>query len=53
VNAIEAQLKSLKAVAASSSSAERADLEARLRDEQAALKRLQEQLKAAQAAKKP
>jgi hypothetical protein len=53
VNAIEAQLKSLKAVAASSSSAERADLEARLREEQAALKRLQEQLKAAQAAKKP
>ena len=53
IDQIESQIKALQAVASEQKNAERAELERRLREEQAALKQLQETIKAREPVKKP
>lgn len=53
IDAIQTQLNALAAVASQQRSAERAELERRLKEEQDAMQRLQELIKAREAAKKP
>lgn len=53
IDQIESQINALRAVASEQKNAERAELERRLREEQAALKQLQETIKARETVKKP
>jgi uncharacterized protein YhbP (UPF0306 family) len=53
IDVIEGQIDALNAITTQERNAERAELQRRLRDEQEALRRLQEQIKAREAAKKP
>lgn len=53
IDVIEGQIEVLRAISSQEKSAERADLERRLREEQDALRRLQELIKARDAARKP
>lgn len=53
IDVIEGQIEALKSITTQEKNAERAELERRLRDEQEALRRLQELIRQREAAKKP